>query len=213
MSLRLTSNGTPGPDAARRFLQPEQPASTTTRPSDPRRVRSKKRVQLALNWEVTLRKGLGPLPLRRPPTPGDALTSTPSRAFRLGRDASVGRQSRFHRSGAGRLSPPGTSHTLVWQRVTELCPDPIRSDTSCHETVAVPGGEPVTGCRTAKAEQHNPAVSPRKPFLARKRIREECGLRGLCTACFREAGNLRGSDVRFRESHIPAWSGDTGPLA
>lgn len=39
-SLRLAANGTPGPDAARRILQPEQSTSTTLGPLDPRRARS-----------------------------------------------------------------------------------------------------------------------------------------------------------------------------
>jgi len=50
-SLRLTANGTFGPDAVRRFLQPAQPASTAMRPPDPRLVPRTGHVQLALDWE------------------------------------------------------------------------------------------------------------------------------------------------------------------
>jgi hypothetical protein len=68
----------------------------------------------SLRWTWrSLLKGLGPLPPHRPPTPGDAGTSSSPQTFRL-RDGSVRRQPRFHEPGAGRLSPPDSSrHPLV----------------------------------------------------------------------------------------------------
>jgi hypothetical protein len=59
---------------------------------------------------VDLRKGLGPLPLHRPPSPGDTGTSSPLRTLRLDRDASARCQPRLLGPEAGRLSPPDTSH-------------------------------------------------------------------------------------------------------
>lgn len=156
-SLRLAANGTLGPDAARRLLQPEQPASTTVRPLDPRGVRPTGRVQLALDWEETSGRGWGPFRLI-----GRRLQVTPQHPRRANlaarRGASAGRQPRFHEPGAGRLSPPGASRHPARKQGTELGPDPIRSDTSRHETVPAAGGRP-TAART---------TSPRKPALTGK---------------------------------------------
>jgi len=94
--------------------------------------------------------------------PGDARGSAPPRSSRTVRRASSRRQPRFHGSGAGRhgrpaplvtrrhawwLAPPLWLAPHAWPgparrqaRVTELRPNPIRSDTSRHRTAGAPAG-------------------------------------------------------------------------
>lgn len=137
-SLRLAWNRKPGPDAARRILQPEQSTSTAIGPPDPRCVRSTWRIQLALDLEK-LRKGLRPLPPPRSSAPGD--TRHPRRrnpfgllAMTLSGPAEVSRARGRPALAARLLAPPAR------KQVTELFPDSIRSDTSRHETTAAPEG-------------------------------------------------------------------------
>jgi hypothetical protein len=73
-----------------------------------RLVLSTRRAQLALDWEETSGKGGA-----RSATPtadsGQPLVSARARTLRFDRHASTRRWPRFHGSGAGRLTPPGTS--------------------------------------------------------------------------------------------------------
>jgi hypothetical protein len=102
-----------------------------------------------------LLKGLGPLPSRRPSTPGDTETAPPSQAFRpnLRRTRSMPAEvsrARGRPALTARLLMP-----LAREQMTELHPDSIRSDTSRHEITATPEGEPGTGRRPTEAEQRN----------------------------------------------------------
>jgi len=74
------------------------------------------------------------------------------------------------------------------KRVAELCPDPIRSDTSRHGIVPALGGEPSTAGHPAEAERQSPTIPPHKPNPVNKH--ETVGLRGLRTVHFRETGGL-----------------------
>lgn len=106
---------------------------------------------------------------------------------------------------ARRLAPS------AWKQRTELRPDPIRSDTSCHEIAPALGGEPTVGCRPAKAGRQFRTISPHKPIPVRKH--EVVGLCGLRTVCFRKTGGLSEQyTLRIRRS-LYAHSGRTAPDA
>lgn len=152
--LAARCDSTPRPNAARRLLQPEQPASTTVGPPDPQRGRPMQRVQLALDWEVT------PEGVEAPSATSTADSgrhrnffavmnlAARSRHFRLV-PAEVFRARGRPALAARRLTPSAR------KQVAELRPDPISSDTSCHEIAPMPGGEPNTAGRSAEAERHS----------------------------------------------------------
>jgi len=120
----------------------------------------------------------------RPPTPGDTVASSPLRTLRLDRDASAGCQPSFLRArGRPALAArPLAPSARKW--MAELCPDPIDSDTSRHETAPALGGDPNAAPRSAEAKRRLPAISPHEPYLVSKH--EVVGSCGLRTACFRE---------------------------
>lgn len=101
---------------------------------------------------------LGPHPPNRLSCPDDGPASArpvpliPTQELALarvtvrGRRASAGHQPSSHEPGDGRLSPstalPFVDVELADTRCWELCPDPIRSDTSCRAIAALPVGTP-----------------------------------------------------------------------
>jgi hypothetical protein len=90
--------------------------------------------------------------------------------------------------------------------MTELRPDPIRSDTSRHESRAAPEGETDAQRRPAKAERRISCDLASQAGLANKR--KNVGLRDLDTACFREAGDPnRPNGSRLRSSRASARTG------
>jgi hypothetical protein len=104
-----------------------------------------------------LRTGLGPRPPRRPSTPGDIGHPRRCKPFGLRATALPDASRGFTSQGpAGSRRP--TPLAAARKQATELCPDPIRSDTSRHETAAVPEGEPDTERRSAEAVQRIPCV-------------------------------------------------------
>jgi hypothetical protein len=177
---------TPRPNAARRLLQPEQPASTTTRPPDPRRVRPMKRVQLALDWELTSERGWGPFRYidRR-------LRVTPERLRRCEPCGSIATLPPVASRGYSGQRPAGsrrpTPHTIRSEATGGAFPRP---DSLGH---LLSRGRSGAGRNPAPpAIQPKPngtlAIPSHKPNLVRKH--ETLGLRGLRTVHFRETGGL-----------------------
>jgi len=147
-----------GPSAARRLLQPPQPASTPARPPDPRpgqferalaraarrprfrearrphrHARPKPRVTMTVPAPTT-----GGDPRRSSSDPSGRACAPPGWAF----VEPVGRQSSLHGPGAPLFSR-GASLRASPLRATggEFFPNPIRSDTSRHGTAAPPAGD------------------------------------------------------------------------
>jgi hypothetical protein len=172
--------------------------------------------------------GLRPHPPHRPPNPGDDGASSllcDPRGPR--RKASTPRQPRFHGPGAGRRcrpAPPSWGTTLARpggrlgpaqarRPVTELRPNPIRSDTSRHGTEGAPAGD-------SGAARRRPAV-----FTCRARTRRAETLRtGRLPIpphepCSREKalGSRSPRATRSREAggpdtlHAPAYPACAGP--
>jgi len=133
-----------------------------------------------------LLKGLGPLPPSRPSTPGDTVVSSSLQAFRPARSGSARCQPRFRGPGAGRLSPPDSSRRPLESRRRSFAPTrsartPLVTRPQRHR-----GENPEPSVARPKPSAASPVTSPRRPFLANKR--EDFGLRGRRTTCFREAG-------------------------
>jgi len=130
----------PGPSAARRLLQPQQPASTTARPPEPR---------LVVQGSESLHTA----------------RAAPSRRTVRGRSPTLRHRrhrSRFHGSGeAGglrcRLRPASRAPSRASK--DRGYPNPIRSDTSRRETVAPPVGD--SGAARGRSRQgETPATIP-----------------------------------------------------
>jgi hypothetical protein len=160
-----------GSDASRRLLQSEQPTSTTAGSTNPRSALADT-ARPARAGPM----GLRPHPPHRPLDPGDAAASTPasplraqpgpppgtSRGFTSQGPASFARRrlSLFVPRGASclsairslgaamRASPEGVA------RSRELRPNPIRSDTPRHDTVAPPAGEPMSLAGPPPGQSH-----------------------------------------------------------
>lgn len=158
-----------------------------------------------------LRTGLGPRPPRRPSTPGDTGHPRRCKPFGVRATALPGASRGFTSQGpAGSRRP--TPLAAARKQATELCPDPIRSGTSRHETTAVPEGEPDTGRRSAEADRRTSCdlASQADP----RANAEDVGLGGLHTARFREAGGSSRPDAsRLRSSRPSTRAGRTGLLA
>lgn len=150
-----------GSDASRRLLQSEQPTSTTAGSTHPRSALADT-ARPARAGPM----GLRPHPPHRPLDPGDTAASTlasplraqpglppgASRGFTSQGPASFARRrlslfvpcaasclSAVRSLGAAMRASPGGA-----ARSRELRPNPIRSDTSRHDTVAPPAGKPAS---------------------------------------------------------------------
>jgi hypothetical protein len=72
-------------------------------------------------------------------------------------------QPSLRQSGAGQLSSPSASATLLKSTATELRPDSLHSGISRHETASTSGGEPNVEYRPAETEQHMVTIPSRRP--------------------------------------------------
>jgi len=199
---------TPGPNAARRLLQPEQPVSTPTdRPIPGAFVR----------WSASglrrtgscLRKGLRPLRLHRRRL--RVACELPRRSQPCGRLTAHPQDASQAFSGqrpAGSRRPAPRAVPLESGR-RSFAPTRYGSDTSRCKTAVATGGVPGTTPRSAEAGTALSAVSPHQPAPSSKRW--GVGWDGLSTACFREAGS---SNIRTRTAcaaHIPTFETSRRP--
>jgi len=183
------------PNAARRLLQPEEPASTTLEPSDPQHVRPKGASDLRRTGRK-LREGLGPLPPLRPSPPGGAKTGPPASGLATFCRRIVWYQPRFPRSGADQLSPPGNSCSARRQ---------ARSLTPTSSARA----PLVTRLLLRWQETPTPSLQAR---LTGRSVREhkDVGLCGLRAVRFRETDGLTDATTRLhgraadQTEHSPA---------
>jgi len=187
MARPMTSRS--GPSAARRLLQPTQPASTTAGPPEPR-LRCNEHSQRALARAARstprrcFRAAVGPGSRARPkprsstaaPAPSTGGAASPAHRGPFGLPRAVagrGRSrirrvvehpSRFHGPGAGRLSSPAPCSRRPFRAaMRERYPNPIRSDTSRRETAAPSAGDSDVAQRRSRPGGAPMTISPHEP--------------------------------------------------